>query len=80
MCVCVRECVEGENAADNNGKRLFPASRPGKGFMSDASFAKRLGEFFFFFFSGVASVPHKKYSRIVTGWQPKIRERASPPR
>lgn len=50
MCVCVRECVEGENAADNNGKRLFPASRPGKGFMSDASFAKRLGEFFFFFF------------------------------
>lgn len=72
MCVCVREFVEGENAADNNGKCLFPASRPGKGFMSDASFAKWLGEVFFFF-SGVASVPHRKYSRTVTVWQPKIR-------
>lgn len=49
LCVCVRECVEGENAADNNGKCLFPASRPGKGFMSDASFAKRFGEVFFLF-------------------------------
>lgn len=60
------ERVEGENAADNNGKCLFPVSLPGKGFND---------KFFFFFFWRALL---KKNRIFVTGWQPKIRRSETP--